>query len=242
MEDVRLRRQEMIRWKSDFHDLPLAARKCRHEFSGEFKERTCDNAFACNDCTTHAKLIAHSTQEDTPVNIREDGGQKMFGFTMPLDRMYHRGHTWVREEEDGTMTVGLDDLGSHLIGKPDAVDLPATGSHLHTNGTAWRLHKNGTEICIVAPISGEVIETGSADQGWYLKIRPVGEKPETRHLLRGKEIQPWLTREMERLQGALAVEGVGASLADGGEAVQDFPMSFPSANWDSVWGEMFLES
>ena len=33
--------------------------------------------------------------------------------------LYHRGHAWLKPEEDGTVTIGLDDLASRLVGKPD---------------------------------------------------------------------------------------------------------------------------
>ena len=50
-----------------------------------------------------------------------------FGFELPLDRLYHRGHTWVRPETDGTLTVGLDDIARRLLGTPEKVELPGAG-------------------------------------------------------------------------------------------------------------------
>ncbi len=241
IKDFKLRQQEVIRWESDFHDLPSTAKKCRHEFTGEFTHRTCDNGFDCRTCATHARLVVQASEETTASDPRENGNQKIFGFDMPLDRMYHRGHTWVRPETDGTMTVGIDDLGSRLIGTPDAVELPPAGSRLHAYGTGWHMKKRGTDVRVIAPVDGEVVETGGTEQGWYLTLKPLGKETDTRHLLRGSEIKPWLMREMERLQFSLAAEGVGASLADGGEPVQDFSKSYPSADWDAVLGEMFLE-
>lgn len=239
--DFKLRKEELIRWKSDFHDLPTSARKCRHEFTGEFTQRTCDNAFECGECATHAKLVEHALQTGGAPDDVESGQQRIFGFDMPLDRMYHRGHTWVRPESDGTFTVGIDDLGARLLGTPDAVEFPPVGSRVHMNGTAWHMKKKETDVRILAPVDGEVIEAGGPGKGWYLRVKPPGEKVETRHLLKGNEIRPWLMREMERLQISLAVEGVGASLADGGEPVKDFSKSYPHADWDSVLGDMFLE-
>ena len=59
------------------------------------------------------------------------------GVPMPHDRSYHRGHTWARLEDDGTYTVGLDELGSRLIGKPEIIELPAPGTPVFVNGTGW---------------------------------------------------------------------------------------------------------
>src|SRR6266496_380864 len=112
---------EDIRWHSDFHVL-----------TGEFKSRECPHAFDCRECETHAMVIAlHPLAR--PTESEED----IFGMSFPLDRMYHRGHTWARPEADGTVTVGLDDLGSRLLGTPDAVDLPEIGSRVQANGTAF---------------------------------------------------------------------------------------------------------
>ena len=72
------------------------------------------------------------------------------------DRYYHRGHTWVKPEEDGTVTVGLDELASHLVGTPDSVNLPEVGQKIELNQTAWRMKKNGREIEVRAPIEGTI--------------------------------------------------------------------------------------
>ena len=239
--DFVLRKVESIRWESDFHDLPSTSRKCRHEFTGEFKQRTCDNAFECSECATHAKLLEHASLTAGATRQNENVQSKIYGFDMPQERLYHRGHTWVRPEVDGTATIGIDDFGARLVGLPDDVELPPVGSRIHVNGTAWHVKKNDTDVRILAPVDAEVVETGGPEKDWYLKVKPVGEKIETGHLLKGSEIHPWLMREVERLQISLAVDSVGATLADGGEPVKDFSKSYPGANWDSVLGEMFLE-
>ncbi len=64
---------------------------------------------------------------------------------------------------------------------------------------------------------------------------------DTRHLLRGAEVRPWMMREMERLHASLSTEGLGVALADGGVPVDDFSKAYPEADWDGVLGEMFLE-
>jgi hypothetical protein len=138
--------------------------------------------------------------------------------------------------------VGLDELGSRLVGTPDAVDLPRPGTFVETNGTAFHVRRRDAHVRVLSPVDGEVMETGGADRGWYLKLRPMatGERA-FRHLLRGAEVRPWVMREMERLQLALVAEGAAPTLADGGEPVADIAASYPAADWDAVCGEMFLE-
>lgn len=234
--DLQARKVESIRWHSDFHDLPARDRVCRHVLTGEFQSRECPHSFDCRECQTHAKLI-----ERHPV-AAGDEEEEIFGMAFPLDRMYHRGHTWVRRENDGTVTVGLDELGSRLFGTPDQVALPAAGSQLEVNGPAFRIRKRGADVRVLSPVDGEVLETGGADLSWYLKVRPnASDELAFRHLLRGSEIRPWLMRELERLQLTLTTEGAAPTLADGGVLVDDMSKAYPQADWDAVCGEMFLE-
>lgn len=226
----RLGKQEEIRWHSDFHDLPARDRACRHELTGEFKHRTCERGFECGACDMHAKLPA-------PAPARTDGD--VFGLEYPADRYYHRGHTWVKPEADGTVTIGLDDIGRRLTGEPDALVMPEPGTRLTANGTGWRMRKGQADARILAPLDGEVIETGSPENGWLLKVRP--NATEFPHLLRGAEVAAWVRHELDRLQMAMPRQAAGAALADGGVLLPDIPAGAPGIDLDALYGEMFLE-
>jgi glycine cleavage system H lipoate-binding protein len=234
---LRAHQTEEIRWHSDFHDLPAADRVCRHVLTGEFKKRECPHAFDCRECETHAKLI-----ERHPLTVIAGPDEDVFGMDFPLDRYYHRGHTWARLEDDGTVTVGLDDLGRRLLGAPDSLELPMPGDHLTANGTAFNIRKRGAKVRVLSPIDGEVLAVDGPAGQWRLRVKPDStDERAFRHLLRGPEVKPWLMREMERLQLALTAEGAVPTLADGGEPVSDISASYPGTDWDAVCGKMFLE-
>jgi glycine cleavage system H protein len=236
---IRAGKVEVIRWQSDFHDLPETCRACRHELAGKVDHRTCHNGFDCRGCDGHRRL---GMQPPPPVPASSAGDGTLFGLEMPEDRLYSRGHTWVKLQQDGTYLVGLDDLGSRLAGSPDTVVLPEPGFSVEVHGTAWRMERDGAEVRILSPVQGEVVEVGGPGKGWYLRVKPGPEGGDLTHLLRGTEVRPWVMREMERLQMALSDTKIGASLADGGIPAADLPAAVPSADWDTVWGTMFLES
>lgn len=238
IRDVRRRSTDAIAWHTDFNDLPLAARACRHELAGDVKRRTCPNGFDCRACTTHPQLLARRTTSTNHLPSEES----VAGLAMPLDRMYHRGHTWVRTEEDGTWTVGLDDFASRLTGPPDRIEMPAVGDRVVSNGKGWTMRRGDHRVRILSPVDGTIVARGGTAQGWYLKVRPDQGNTSLEHLLRGEEIRPWLMREMERLQFALAADGSALNLADGGELVGDVSRQIPGVDWESVWGELFLEA
>jgi hypothetical protein len=234
---MRAGQTDAIRWHGDFESLPACDQVCRHVLTGEFRERKCPHAFDCRECETHAKLI-----EKHPLVAVAEPEEEVLGMAFPLDRFYHRGHTWARIETDGTVLVGLDELGTRLLGSPDALTLPQPGERIQANGAAFHIRRRNADVRVVSPVDGTVIETGGTQRGWYLRVKPDSTGANAfGHLLRGAEIRPWIEREIERLQLALTAEGAAPALADGGVPVSDIAAAYPAADWDAVCGEMFLE-
>jgi hypothetical protein len=110
-------------WKQTFEALPEEERRCRHQLAGRVLSRTCDNAFDCCHCEKYTKFAALPARIPSP-NPGVDYSDKL---------LYHRGHTWVQPQEDGTFTIGLNEFAGHLIGKPDSMELPAKGNRLESN-------------------------------------------------------------------------------------------------------------
>ncbi len=230
--DIRKGKAEAIRWHSEFEDLPARDRVCRHEITNEFLHRVCDQGFDCRSCPTHATWITeHPVNPATQVEVA--------GLRYPVDRLYHRGHTWVKPDADGTLLIGPDALSERMFGRIESVTLPPVGSKLRVNAPAWTVsHRNDT-FRILAPVDGVVVDHGAPDSGYYLRVRPTEQPVRLSHLLRDAEVRPWVLRELERFQ-MLVAPGL-PSLADGGTLVDDPPAAAPEVNWSAVWGEMLLE-
>lgn len=221
-----------IRWAADFADLPKSDRRCRHDLTGEAPGRICPNAFDCRVCSNHLRFRKAR---------RNEAPDMIFGLHYPNYRYYHRGHTWVAPQPDGTLLVGLDEISQRMIGAPDAVRMPGAGERVSNNGEGWRMWKDGLEVRVLCPVDGTVLQSGGPDDTWYLRILPQSKPPDLRHLLRGEEVRAWVGRELERLQAAISHPGQTIALADGGELVDEFLLQLPENMRDSVLGEMFLE-
>lgn len=232
--DFRCRRAIEEWWRSEFAELPVTDRLCRHELAGRVISRTCDNAFDCRHCEKYSQFAV----------LPATGNVNSYGLDYSKHQFYHRGHTWVEPADDGTVTVGLDELAVHLVGTPEWVNMPAIGDELELNQTAWRMKKNGHEIEVRAPIEGVLTAVGGPEQGWYLKLRPrldLLEPATLRHLLRGPEVHGWMARELERLQFQLRAPSSAPALADGGVLLPDLMNALPQADWDSVLADTFLQ-
>jgi hypothetical protein len=225
-------RAEPLRWTVSFGELPVADRKCRHALTGEAPERICPNAFDCRSCVNHPKYRQARTGESPDI---------LFGLRYPQHHYYHRGHTWVAPQPDGTLLVGLDAIGHQMIAEPDVVQMPAPGSKVLNNGEGWRMRKDGLEVRVLCPVDGTVLQTGGPEDDWFLRVQPASKPADLRHLLRGEEVRAWVGQEIERLQFAIAPQGEAPVLADGGVLVDDFLHEIPAGKRDEVLGQFFLE-
>lgn len=230
--DVATGRAEPIRWRADFTDLPRSERSCRHALTGEAPGRICPNAFDCRTCSNHSKFRQKPGSNDSDI---------VFGMKYPNYRYYHRGHTWVTPQPDGTLLIGLDAIAEQMIGQPDMVKTPAAGTALSANGIGWRMSKYGLEVRVLSPVDGTVVQTGGPDDNWYLRVLPPSKPADLRHLLRGGEVPAWVGHEIERLQIAVSPRGAGLVLADGGVLADDFLRDLPEVTRDAVLGGVFLE-
>lgn len=223
--------REAILWQQDFADLPENERRCRHALTGTAPARACARALDCRMCPEHPGLEARERgrSEEVPG-----------GLNYPLDRYYHRGHTWVKPLEDGTLALGLDDLGRRIAGRVDCLELPKVGDRLTLNGPAWRMAAGRRRMSLRSPVDGRVVALGGIEGEWLLQVQPDEATPNLAHLLYGREVSAWLRAELERLQVLVSPATTGPALADGGSLQENLPGAMPKARWDDVADAMFL--
>lgn len=167
-------------------------------------------------------------------------------FFLPEKAYFHQGHTWAIPNEDGTVTVGMDDFAQKLIGKCDSISLPHLGTSLSQGDLGWHLTSDGKKIPMLTPISGEVVAINPAIQrslglvnedpygeGWIMKIKPKDAKREIKHLLTGNLAASWMDDVVKILQGEMS-GALGTVLADGGQIVTGFARQIARDNWDDL--------
>lgn len=232
--DLRRRRAEQIGWHETMHDLPAERRHCRHEFTGSVAVRVCAREFDCAHCPDHASFAAEEAAScQAPAAT---------GLDLPANRLYHRGHTWVEPQADGTCKIGVDDLLQRCIGRPEHVVVPAVGCQLQAGGKGGVLERGDLRVRVTAPLDGEVVATGDFTDGCLYQVKPAGDPPRLDHLLSGVEAQMWMTRELEALQRRLTPRGAAPVLADGGVPMGDLMTAYPDADWDGICGDLCLDA
>ena len=114
---------------------------------------------------------------------------------LPQDLSYVSSHEWIRNEGDGTVTIGVTDFAQEQLGDVVFVELPDVGAELVSEDEFGVIESVKAASDLFAPVSGEVIavnerldddpelvNTDPYGDAWLLQIR-LSHPEELEHLL-----------------------------------------------------------
>ncbi|GAB6262926.1 glycine cleavage system protein GcvH [Photobacterium sp. CCB-ST2H9] len=97
---------------------------------------------------------------------------------------FTESHEWVRDNGDGTITMGITDHAQELLGDVVFVDLPEVGGSTEAGETFSLVESVKAASDIYAPVTGEVVEINEElgdspelineepfEGGWIAKIK-----------------------------------------------------------------------
>lgn len=104
---------------------------------------------------------------------------------VPAELKYRESHEWVRQEADGTVTVGITEHAQELLGDMVFVDLPDVGATFAQGDDCAVAESVKAASDIYAPLSGEVLSVNEALRdnpelvnsepytgGWLFTLKP----------------------------------------------------------------------
>jgi glycine cleavage system H protein len=103
---------------------------------------------------------------------------------IPETLRYAPTHEWVRQEADGTLTVGISDFAQDNLGELVFVELPDVGRHVAAAEGCAVVESVKAASDVYAPVAGEVTATNAAVTdtpklvnqdpygAWLFKLRP----------------------------------------------------------------------
>jgi glycine cleavage system H protein len=109
---------------------------------------------------------------------------------IPTDLKYNESHEWLRDNGDGTATIGITEYAQDALGDVVFVELPKVGRVLKTKETFGVVESVKAASDLYSPVSGEVLEvneslnsspetinTSPYENGWIMKVKvsEVGE-------------------------------------------------------------------
>jgi glycine cleavage system H protein len=104
--------------------------------------------------------------------------------TTPANLKYTKSHEWIKQEADGTVTVGITHHAQELLGDLVFVELPAVGRQLKQGDECAVVESVKAAADVFAPVTGEVVaangELADAPEkinqdaylAWMFRIKP----------------------------------------------------------------------
>ncbi|MBL3589988.1 MAG: glycine cleavage system protein GcvH [gamma proteobacterium endosymbiont of Lamellibrachia anaximandri] len=102
----------------------------------------------------------------------------------PSELRYAKSHEWVKNEGDGTVTIGITDHAQELLGDLVFVDMPEVGDNVEAGSECAVVESVKAASDIYSPVSGEIIAVNEAlddapetinddafGEGWIFKVK-----------------------------------------------------------------------
>lgn len=97
---------------------------------------------------------------------------------------YVASHEWIRDEGDGTVTIGITDHAQDLLGDVVFVELPEVGTDVAAGDDAGVVESVKAASDVYVPVSGEIVEVNDLledspelvnsdpyGDGWFFRIK-----------------------------------------------------------------------
>ncbi len=152
-------------------------------------------------------------------------------------------HTWLKDDPQGTITIGLDEFLAKFLGAVESLVIPPSGALVNPETQGITLENRGKEIRLASPVSGKVMSvnqdvlrspalaaTDPYGRGWLMKIQPE-KKGEG---MVGAQAMQWLRQQADAAReffGALEGHGAYALAQDGGEPVTGLLKQYDGGAW-----------
>lgn len=104
--------------------------------------------------------------------------------SIPSDLKYTKSHEWLRQEADGTVTIGITDHAQEALGDIVFLELPEAGRTVKAGEECAVVESVKAASDIYAPVAGEVIARNDAAvdapesvnqdayAAWLFKLKP----------------------------------------------------------------------
>jgi glycine cleavage system H protein len=103
----------------------------------------------------------------------------------PSDRKYTATHEWIRDNGDGTVTVGITDHAQEALGELVYVELPQAGRTVAAGEACAVVESTKAASDVYAPLAGKVVGGNDAlagepqlvnsapfEGGWLFRLQP----------------------------------------------------------------------
>lgn len=173
------------------------------------------------------------------------------GVALPETLAYHPGHTWVADQGNGRLRIGLDELAGSLLGAIQKIDVPQRGRWVRQGEKGWTVQTAKGVAVMLSPAEGEVVSVNDKavlnpeavqedpyGSGWLFEVYSPDSHVSLRNLLSGSLARRWMEEAIEDLRHAVSPAAMATAM-DGGRLAPKLGTELPQEKWRELTTAFF---
>ena len=156
-------------------------------------------------------------------------------FPIPSNIFFSKGHTWLKTNNDGLISIGIDEFGMMALGALSIFNCAPAGTELKRGEIIFEGAYGNKKVKFLSPINGIIKSVNENILGkkisnpyetWGVQIDSDNFSDNKKMFLSGKEASNWIKKESIKLKDfiishSLKTDLAGATMFDGGSLSND---------------------
>lgn len=154
---------------------------------------------------------------------------------VPFNIFLSKGHVWLKRNDDGLLSIGIDEFGTKALGELSILKCASVGKVLKRGEILFEGAYGNTSVKFLSPINGIVKSVNENILGkiiykpyesWGVQIASDELLEGEKTFVSGNEALNWIKKEYVKLKDfiinhSLRTDAVGATMLDGGSLSND---------------------
>lgn len=156
-------------------------------------------------------------------------------FTIPKNIFFSKGHTWLKEDKNGIVNIGIDEFGMMALGTLSIINCAVTGKELKRGDVLFEGAYGNKNVKFLSPVNGIVQSVNSNILGkniynpyetWGVKLLSKDFSDNQEKFFSVNEAANWIKKEYVKLKSFIDThltkeELAGETMFDGGSLSND---------------------
>jgi glycine cleavage system H lipoate-binding protein len=156
-------------------------------------------------------------------------------FAIPSNTFFSKGHTWLRKNSDGLISIGIDEFGSMALGTLSILNCVPVGQDLKRGEMIFEGAYGNKIVKFLSPINGIVKSVNDNILGnkisnpyetWGVQLASKDFSKNQKSFMIGTEASNWIKKEYVKLKDFINIHSpkidlAGTTMFDGGSLSND---------------------
>ena len=156
-------------------------------------------------------------------------------FTIPPNTFFSKGHTWLKEDKNGLVNIGIDEFGMMALGTLSILNCAVTGKELKRGDVLFEGAYGNNIVTFLSPVNG-IVQTVNTNiigknisnpyKTWGVQLLSKDFSEHHEKFYAGNEAANWIKKEYIKLKSFIdthshKVNLAGETMYDGGTLSND---------------------